>query len=117
MAADSNLKNVTLELGGKSPAIVFEDADLDHAVRAYAYSSFSHSCFAGPTMFSRLLILCDRIHFAINHNSGQHCQANSRVLVHESIADQYLKELASLMSKVEIGDPFRKGTFQGWECH
>lgn len=35
MAADSNLKDVTLELGGKSPAIVFEDADLEHAITAY----------------------------------------------------------------------------------
>jgi aldehyde dehydrogenase (NAD+) len=34
MAADSNLKDVTLELGGKSPAIVFGDADIEHAVRA-----------------------------------------------------------------------------------
>ncbi|KIV78619.1 hypothetical protein PV11_06253 [Exophiala sideris] len=87
MAADSNLKNVSLELGGKSPAIVFEDADLDAAAR---YT-----------------------HFSINHNSGQHCQANSRVLVQETIADAYIEKLQSLMSKVTIGDPSVAATFQG----
>ncbi|KAG0650381.1 Aldehyde dehydrogenase [Hyphodiscus hymeniophilus] len=78
MAADSNLKNVTLELGGKSPAIIFEDADIGQAARA-----------------------------------GQHCQANSRVLVHESIAKEYLTELKDLVSRVSLGDPFTKSTFQG----
>ncbi|PMD29646.1 aldehyde dehydrogenase [Hyaloscypha variabilis F] len=88
MAADSNLKNVTLELGGKSPAIIFEDADIRQAARS--------------------------THYSINHNSGQHCQANSRVLVHESIAEEYLSELKSLMSRVSLGDPFFKSTFQGY---
>lgn len=77
MAAESNLKNVSLELGGKSPAIIFEDADLDAAAR---YT-----------------------HFAINHNSGQHCQANSRVLIHESIAEEYIKKLKVLISKFAWG--------------
>ncbi|KAH8817431.1 aldehyde dehydrogenase domain-containing protein [Xylogone sp. PMI_703] len=87
MAADSNLKNVTLELGGKSPAIIFEDADITQAAR--------------------------ETHYSINHNSGQHCQANSRILVHESIAEEYVTQLKNLMSKVTIGDPFEKSTFQG----
>ena len=87
MAADSNLKNVSLELGGKSPAIIFEDADLEAAAK---YT-----------------------HFSINHNSGQHCQANSRVLVQESIADKYIDLLKGLMTKVSIGDPSSATTFQG----
>lgn len=87
MAADSNMKNVSLELGGKSPAIVFEDANLLEAAR---YT-----------------------HFAINHNSGQHCQANSRVLVQESVAEQYIEELKQLMESVTLGDPSHKATFQG----
>jgi aldehyde dehydrogenase (NAD+) len=87
MAADSNLKNVSLELGGKSPAIIFEDADLEAAAR---YT-----------------------HFAINHNSGQHCQANSRVLVQESVADRYINMLKGLMENVSIGDPSKTTTFQG----
>lgn len=87
MAADSNLKQVSLELGGKSPALIFADADVDAAAR---YT-----------------------HFAINHNSGQHCQANSRVLVHESIVNQYLDKLKALMSKVCLGNPADTTTFQG----
>ncbi|KAH8892190.1 aldehyde dehydrogenase [Thozetella sp. PMI_491] len=87
MSAESNLKNVSLELGGKSPAIVFEDADIAAAAK---YT-----------------------HFSINHNSGQHCQANSRVLVHESVVNDYLKELQTLMSLVTLGDPTEASTFQG----
>ncbi|EXJ58754.1 hypothetical protein A1O7_06184 [Cladophialophora yegresii CBS 114405] len=87
MAADSNLKNVSLELGGKSPAIIFDDADLEAAAR---YT-----------------------HYSINHNSGQHCQANSRVLVQEGIADAYIERLKTLMAKVTIGDPADPATFQG----
>jgi len=87
MSAESNLKNVSLELGGKSAAVVFDDANLEDAVK---YT-----------------------HFSINHNSGQHCQANSRVLVHESIADQYIEQLKNLMSQVIIGDPAQGDTFQG----
>jgi aldehyde dehydrogenase (NAD+) len=87
MAADSNLKSVSLELGGKSPAIIFEDADLEAAAR---YT-----------------------HYSINHNSGQHCQANSRVLVQESIAETYIDMLKKLMSKVKLGDPSDSSTFQG----
>ncbi|KAF9892273.1 hypothetical protein FE257_002050 [Aspergillus nanangensis] len=87
MAADSNLKNVSLELGGKSPAIIFPDADIAAAAR------FTH--------------------YSINHNSGQHCQANSRVLVHESVASQFLQELKALMSQVRLGGPSDPRTFQG----
>jgi aldehyde dehydrogenase (NAD+) len=65
LAAKSNLKNVTIELGGKSPCIVFEDADLSAAVAAAAFS--------------------------IAQNSGQVCMATSRVYVHESIADEFTK--------------------------
>lgn len=87
MAADSNLKNVSLELGGKTAAVIFDDANLEAAAR---YT-----------------------HFAINHNSGQHCQANSRVLVHESVADAYISRLKALMQQVTIGDPSQATTFQG----
>ena len=66
-AASSNLKRVILELGGKSPAIVFEDADIEAAVGATAYS--------------------------ITINSGQVCVANSRVYVQESIAPKFKEAL------------------------
>ncbi|KAK6365274.1 hypothetical protein LTS17_011507 [Exophiala oligosperma] len=52
-------------------------------------------------------------HYSINHNSGQHCQANSRALVHKDILDEYLRELARLMDQVTVGDPSDPKTFQG----
>lgn len=66
-AAESNLKRVTLELGGKSPAVVFEDADLDTAI----FWSVR----------------------AMTANSGQVCSATSRLFVHERIADTFIARL------------------------
>jgi acyl-CoA reductase-like NAD-dependent aldehyde dehydrogenase len=54
-----------------------------------------------------------RPHFSINHNSGQCCQANSRVLVHESVADDCIAQLKNDTAKVVVGDPFSKDVFQG----
>ncbi|UPL02953.1 hypothetical protein LCI18_013887 [Fusarium solani-melongenae] len=86
-AATSNLKAVTLELGGKSPAIIFEDADIEKAALA--------------------------VEMSIHLNSGQHCQANSRVFVHESIADEFSRVLIKMMTSRSIGDPSDKSIFQG----
>jgi acyl-CoA reductase-like NAD-dependent aldehyde dehydrogenase len=77
-AADT-LKKVSLELGGKSPNVVFADADLDAAARG----SFS----------------------AIFYNSGQCCTAGSRLLVHESVHDELLERIAARASKMVPGDP------------
>ncbi|KAF2176154.1 ALDH-like protein [Zopfia rhizophila CBS 207.26] len=71
MAAASNLKNVTLELSRKSPAIIFADADLNMTAKA--------------------------TEFSIHQNSGQHYQANSRIFVEESILDKYIKKVTRLM--------------------
>ncbi|RYC78262.1 Retinal dehydrogenase 2 [Fusarium oxysporum f. sp. narcissi] len=86
-AATSNLKAVTLELGGKSPAIIFEDANIEKAALA--------------------------VEMSIHLNSGQHCQANSRVFVHESIADEFSRVLVKMMTSRSIGDPSDKSIFQG----
>lgn len=86
-AAESNLKNVTLELGGKSPLVIFEDADLVKAVPAAAFS-----------------ILC---------NSGQACIASSRVYVHADIADNFIKELKTAMAAFTAGDACEAGTKRG----
>ncbi|EGU87691.1 hypothetical protein FOXB_01787 [Fusarium oxysporum f. sp. conglutinans Fo5176] len=86
-SANSNLKKVTLELGGKSPAIIFEDADLEKAV----YS----------------------VEFSIHHNSGQHCQANSRVFVQRKIAKAFTERLVELLKSRKMGDPEDKSVFQG----
>jgi aldehyde dehydrogenase (NAD+) len=87
-AAESNLKNVTLELGGKSPLIVFEDADLAKAVPAAAYSILA--------------------------NSGQVCIASSRVYVHESIAPQFIEGMKTAMNQMGVsGEPLADGTLRG----
>ncbi|WP_299694278.1 aldehyde dehydrogenase family protein [uncultured Tateyamaria sp.] len=75
-------KALTLELGGKSPYIVFDDADLDSAVEG----------------------LVDAIWF----NQGQVCCAGSRLLVHEPVADQFYAKLRARMDKLRIGDPLDK---------
>ena len=88
-AAKSNLKKVTLELGGKSPNIVFPDADLDDAVAW--------------------------VNFGIYFNHGQCCCAGSRVLVHESIYDEFLKKFKQHANENNVGDPMNPNTFQGPE--
>ncbi|KAF9888474.1 hypothetical protein FE257_008581 [Aspergillus nanangensis] len=89
MAAESNLKRVTLELGGKSPALVFDDCNLDNAVT-----------------------WCVN---AIAANTGQVCFAASRVYVQEGIRDQFVaKYKAALEERAKtIGDPDAKGTIMG----
>lgn len=80
-------KALTLELGGKSPYIVFDDADLDSAVEG----------------------LVDAIWF----NQGQVCCAGSRLLVHEPIAETFYAKLRARMDKLRIGDPMDKNTDVG----
>ncbi|EMC99656.1 hypothetical protein BAUCODRAFT_30030 [Baudoinia panamericana UAMH 10762] len=88
-AAKSNLKHVSLELGGKSPAMIFDDADLDNAVE---HSSVS---------FLR--------------NSGQICFAASRVLVQEGIAPKFIEAIKTAFEKAsdKMGDPSVKDTLFG----
>lgn len=76
-AALGNLKKVTLELGGKSPMIVFPDVELETAV--------------------------DYALFAIFVNAGQVCSAGSRFIVHESIYDQFVKRLVERAKKIRVG--------------
>ena len=86
-SAKSNLKKVTLELGGKSPNIVFNDADLDSAV------SWAN--------------------FGIFFNAAQCCCAGSRVLVQEGIYDKFVERLRERVLANKVGDPFLPETFQG----
>jgi benzaldehyde dehydrogenase (NAD) len=78
-AAGRNLKRTILELGGNSPLVVLEDADIEAASSAGAWGSFIHQ--------------------------GQVCLAVSRHLVHESIADDYVKALAERASHLPVGNP------------
>ena len=86
-AAETNLKRVTLELGGKSPNVIFADADVDAAAK-FAY-------------------------FAIFYNMGQCCCAGSRLFVEDKVYDQVVSALADRAKKQKIGDPFDHATTQG----
>lgn len=83
-----NLKNITLETGGKSPLLVFDDADLDQAVKW--------------------------AHVGIMYNQGQVCTATSRILVQDGIYDKFVAAFKEYVSKASVlGDPFKDDTFQG----
>ena len=85
-AADTN-KRVTLELGGKSPNIVFADADLEHAVKGALTGIF--------------------------YGKGEVCAAGSRLLVESAVHDQVVEQLAARASKLAPGDPLDKSTRLG----
>ncbi|KAK6931077.1 Aldehyde dehydrogenase domain, partial [Dillenia turbinata] len=87
LAARSNLKSVTLELGGKSPFIICEDADIDQAV--------------------------ELAHFALFFNQGQCCCAGSRTYVHERIYDEFVEKAKARAMKRIVGDPFKAAVEQG----
>ncbi|KAJ6641020.1 Aldehyde dehydrogenase X, mitochondrial [Pseudolycoriella hygida] len=86
-AADSNLKKVSLELGGKSPLVVFDDVDLDEAVPLAQEAIF------------------------INH--GQVCCGGSRTYVQEGIYDEFVRRSVELAKKRKVGNPFAPDTVQG----
>jgi len=86
-AAASNLKSVTLELGGKSPLIIESDADVAKAVA-----------------------ICD---FGLFFNQGQCCCASSRIFVHEKIYDEFVAAMTKRASERKVGDPTKAETEQG----
>ena len=86
-AAETNLKRVTLELGGKSPNIVFADADIDAAIEG--------------------------AHFALFFNQGQCCCAGSRLFVEEKIYDEFVERSTERAQRRTVGDPFHADTEQG----
>lgn len=85
--ATGNLKKISLELGGKSPNIVFADADFDTAV--------------------------DYALFGIYANAGQVCSAGSRLIVEESIADKFVRAVVERAKKIRVGDGFDPATEMG----
>ncbi|XP_074015846.1 aldehyde dehydrogenase, mitochondrial isoform X1 [Numenius arquata] len=86
-AAESNLKRVTLELGGKSPNIIMSDADMDWAV--------------------------DQAHFALFFNQGQCCCAGSRTYVQEDIYHEFVERSVEKAKARVVGNPFDFKTEQG----
>jgi acyl-CoA reductase-like NAD-dependent aldehyde dehydrogenase len=87
MIAAKYLKPIVLELGGKAPLIVLEDADIDAAVNATVFGAFAHS--------------------------GQVCMSTERVIVHEKVADEYAQKLAKRVAGLPSGDPRKGGVVLG----
>lgn len=85
-----NFAEVSLELGGKSPFIVFEDADIESAVNGSIAGIF------GAT--------------------GQSCVAGSRLIIHESVADAFLARMVAMAKDIRIGDPLAEETQMGPLC-
>ncbi|KAK7212656.1 hypothetical protein V2G26_019834 [Clonostachys chloroleuca] len=85
--ASSTLKPIELETGGKSPLVIFPDADLKKAV------------YWG--------------HIGIMASSGQNCTANSRILVHEAVYDEFIKLFLAQIGSAKLGNPFDEDTFTG----
>lgn len=86
-SAETNLKRVTLELGGKSPLIIFDDADLEEAVNI--------------------------AHNGIFFNQGQVCCASSRIYVQEGIYDKFIAKSVEFAKKRKVGNPLEETTEQG----
>ncbi|ETN68249.1 aldehyde dehydrogenase family protein, partial [Necator americanus] len=89
--ARSNIKKVSLELGGKSPLIIFADCDIDRAVKQ----------------------TCNAVFF----NKGENCIAAGRIFVANSIHDKFLRKLVAETKKYVIGDPLDRSTAHGPQNH
>lgn len=90
MNSTKNFAEVSLELGGKSPFIVFEDADVESAVNGAVAGIFGAS--------------------------GQSCVAGSRLIVHEDVAEEFLARMVEIARAVKIGDPMAEETEMGPLC-
>jgi len=90
-AANSNLKKVSLELGGKSPLIIFDDCDMDKAVAQACSSAF--------------------------FNKGENCIAAGRIFVHDTIHDVFLAKVLAQTKMMKIGDPLNISTAHGPQNH
>lgn len=82
--ASKTLKRITLELGGKAPNVIFDDADLDQAVNAALFANF--------------------------FNQGQACTAGSRLFVQESIYDAFMEKFLARIATLRVGDPTQNTT-------
>ena len=86
-AAAAGIKHVTMELGGKSPLVIFDDANIENAVSGAIMANF--------------------------YSSGQVCSNGTRVFVHKAIKDQFLKRLSERLDNAVIGDPMDAATSFG----
>ncbi|MFQ5851839.1 MAG: aldehyde dehydrogenase family protein [Candidatus Binatia bacterium] len=89
LAAEGGIKNVTLELGGKNPMIVFPDAEIDKAVESSVTGMNFHWC------------------------QGQSCGSTSRLFLHRDIHDEFLEKVIRRVQKIRIGPPLDAATEMG----
>lgn len=89
--ADSNIKKCSLELGGKSPLVIFADCDLDKAVRLGMSSVF--------------------------FNKGENCIAAGRLFVEDKIYDEFIRRVVKDIKTMAIGDPLNRATAHGPQNH
>jgi len=87
----SSLKRFSMELGGKNPAIIFDDADLERALDASVFMAYSLN--------------------------GERCTSNSRLLVQRSVYDDFIAKVTERVKRVKVGDPFDKRTELGPLVH
>jgi len=85
--AAAHLAKVTCEMGGKNPAVIMDDADLDLAVEGVAQGAFG--------------------------STGQRCTATSRVILHQKIADKFIEKLIERVQKIKVGDGMQDGVSMG----
>lgn len=85
--ASATIKRVTLELGGKSPSVIFDDADIDAAVLGALYGIFA--------------------------NAGQSCDARSRILIHQNAHDEFVAKFVEKAKALRVGDPMDPKTQVG----
>lgn len=90
-AASRDMKKVTMELGGKSPMIIFDDANVDNAVSGAMMANW--------------------------YSSGQVCSNATRVFVHESVMDEFVEKLVERTQKLRIDDPLKESTDVGPMAH
>ncbi|MCM2251825.1 MAG: aldehyde dehydrogenase family protein, partial [Ramlibacter sp.] len=86
-AASPTIKKLVMELGGKNPFLILQDADVERAAKLLAFRQFN--------------------------NAGQHCSSPGRYYVHESVHDEFVAKLVEAASQVVVGDPADPGTGMG----
>ncbi|MGH0145113.1 UNVERIFIED_CONTAM: hypothetical protein FKN15_024468 [Acipenser sinensis] len=120
----SNVKKVSLELGGKSPLIIFSDCDMDKAVRMGMSSVFfnkGENCIAAGRLFVEESIhdlFVKRVGMSsVFFNKGENCIAAGRLFVEESIHDLFVKRVVEEVKKMKTGDPLDRATDHGPQNH
>ena len=106
-AGARRIKNVTLELGGKSPLIIFEDADIRNAVKGALMANFLSQ---GEVSYDDIYRLSTITKYLCN---TQVCSNGTRVFVHRKIFDQFVAEFVRQAEKMKAGDPLEEDTTIG----